>query len=210
MLAGRASRQQQNRYVAAANRQQQAHRAKQQIESFADAVRNPVAEILNREFLVFLWKVVRRLFGKFLEVSLQLRRGGLRFHLGFELDERTVLFARSARHFQGEIDIRAQKSEVRRHHADHGVGFVHQLNRLAHNRRVTVIVAHPELVVQDHHRPRILAVGRVRRQKVPAQHRGNTKHLKHVAGERITLDIFGHVASGYRQRPAVEGHDVFE
>jgi hypothetical protein len=41
MLAGRASRQQQNRDVAAANRQQQSYSAKEQIEGLADGVQLP-------------------------------------------------------------------------------------------------------------------------------------------------------------------------
>ena len=93
MLPGRASRQQQNRDIAAADRQQQSYGAKQQIKGFADGVQDPVAEVLYGNFLVVLWIVIGCLFSEFLAVGLQLCRGGFRLYSGSELDERSVLFA---------------------------------------------------------------------------------------------------------------------
>ena len=62
MLAGRASREQQNGDVAAANRQQQPYGAKEQIEGFAYLVRYPIAQVLDGNPLLVLWIVIGCLF----------------------------------------------------------------------------------------------------------------------------------------------------
>ena len=50
----------------------------------------------------------------------------------------------------------------------------------------------------------------VGRAVVPAQHGGDSKHLKHIAGEVHRLQIFRHIAAGDGQVPAVKSHDVLE
>ena len=97
-----------------------------------------------------------------------------------------------------------------RHHSYHRVGFAHQLNGLADDRPVTVIVMHPELVTQHDDGLWILAVGCVGRKEVPADQGGHAQHLEYVAGEVVGLHIFRHIAAGDGQVPAVKCDDIFE
>src|SRR5579859_288681 len=97
-----------------------------------------------------------------------------------------------------------------RHHANHGIGFVHQLYGLADDRLVAVVVTFPELVAQNDDWLWILSVGSIGWQEVPPLHGGYSQHLKHIAGEIHPLDIFRYVAASYGQVPPVEGHDIFK
>src|ERR1700722_12459154 len=168
MLASGASCQQQNGDIPAANGQQQCHCAKEQIERFAYLAQNPVAQVLYGNLRVVLWIVIGRLLCEFLEVGLKFRRSGFRCNSLSELHERAVLFVGRTRELQREINVRAQKSKMGWHDANDVVGFVYQLNGLAHDRPVPVVVVHPELVAQYDDGPRLLAVRSVGRDVVPA------------------------------------------
>ena len=64
-------------------------------------------------------------------------------------------------YFEGKIDIAVSPGEPRPRNADYGVVLVDHLNGLAENRRVGVEMPLPELVTQDNHWLRVLAVDRI-------------------------------------------------
>src|ERR1700733_12775957 len=97
-----------------------------------------------------------------------------------------------------------------RHDSYHRIGFAHQLNGLADDRPVTVIVMHPELVTQHDDGLWILAVGCVSRKEVPPEQCGAAQHLEYVAGEVVGRSISRTMAAGDGRVPAVKCDAIFE
>jgi len=70
-----------------------------------------------------------------------------------------------------------------------------KLNELAHNRRVAIKVPLPELVTQYDHLLRLLAVRRIRKEKITAKHRRQAKELETPARKINSLHIFRNIAA---------------
>ena len=85
-----------------------------------------------------------------------------------------------------------------------------QLDILADNGWIAVVVPPPELVAQHRHRLRVLPVGRVRGQEVAAQNRRHAKKLEGISGEVNRVQVFRDIVPGDDQVPPVHGDHVFD
>ena len=71
-------------------------------------------------------------------------------------------------------------------------------------------MALPELVTEHDHRLRILPVDGVGGLQAAAQGGRYTEVIEGVGAEEVGFDVFGQVAAGHREAPAIDGKGVFD
>src|ERR1700679_1469367 len=159
--------------------------------------------------LVLLGKMIWRLFGELLKERFEFGCCSRARDARFELDKRAISDRLRSRRVEREIRVAVHPGKAWRQHAQNGVGLMNHLNRLTNDGRVTIEVALPELVAQDNHWLRLLAIRSIRRKKITAQHSRQTKELESGAGQIDSPHIFRNIAAGDGQVPFVYAHHVF-
>ena len=160
VLTFRASGEQQNGYVRAANEQERPHGAEKQIERGAQRSGVELDDAVKIDAKLFR-EVRGGLPGEFFDKWLQF---GLRLLQGdpwTQLDRSAEMDVGILRHFQRDVDVRFTPLESRGHDANDFVGFMHQLNLPADDVGISEVIALPELIGDHDNRLSLLAERRV-------------------------------------------------
>src|SRR5208283_5741219 len=155
-------------------------------------------------------KMAGRLFGEGFHQRLKLRVGGGARYPGPELDHRPVSSAGVIGELEGKINVTIAPGKARRRYAYDGVVLVYQLQGAADHSGVAVVVPLPELVAQNHHWLRILALRRVGGNKSPSQQGGHAKVVESVRGEVHPGDVLRKFAASGAQAPLVHCSPTFD
>src|SRR5580692_2288216 len=157
-----------------------------------------------------LREMARRLLCELFEQRLALRicRGAR--DSGLEPKHREESSRRIGGEFERQIDFAVAPGEARAYHANNFVVLVDQLDLLAHNVEITVVMTLPELIAQYGHILGILTIGSIRwQQSAPQEHR-YAKIVEGIRGEIYTLDVFGKIAPGRTEVPSVHGGNALD
>jgi hypothetical protein len=209
VFAGCGGRQQKNRDIAAADEEQQGDGAEEQVERAAQLLHEIVVDAADTKPQFLRRKVSGGFLGELLNQRLQ---GGVSLGMAYtrletnfsEISENLILGD-----LQREVDIAVVPRKARKGYADDGVGFVEQLQCLAHDGRVGVEVPLPELVAEHHYRLRVLAVDRVRGLQAAAERGWNSQELEHVRAASGRQHVFGQVATRNSHAAARRDKGVF-
>ena len=180
MLARRATSEEEDRNVCAADEQEHDDSSEQEDECPGEAAQDFFIERddLDAPFLrIILWVVLR----KAVHQRLHLRLHGGIFRAGLQLDEGIPVIVRIGIGNGGEIDVIIAPGETRRHDAYDRVAFVIKLDRFSNHIVARAILALPEEIAEDRNRLGVAAWG-VGRSEFTAEQWRNAHVVKHIWG----------------------------
>ena len=147
MLTRRAARQEKNRDVAAADREQQRDGPEEQVHRLLQIAGVGIRQPAHAD-LELLGEDIRRLLVELLVERPEFGRGGVETDAGLQLDLRAVPMSLIGRHLQRNVDLSIPPREAHRHHAEDRVGLMVELDGFAHDRGIAAVMPLPELVAQ--------------------------------------------------------------
>ena len=209
LLPVRAANQQQDRDVGAADEQQRRDRAQQQEEPrpHRPGIHLDDAAQVDAELIGI---ARRRLGGELLEDRLQLGVGLRGGDAGPDLQGGAVIDVGLCPDLERHVDIRFAPAEPRRHHADDLIVLAHELNRPPDHRRIAGVVALPELIAEHDDADRILPRRRIGGDQPAPEHRRRAPVIGRVGRDVGGDDVFGDIAVGGGEIPAVLPDDAFD
>src|SRR5260370_18950424 len=157
-----------------------------------------------------LWEVARSLLCKLFEKRLELcichRARDSRFEPSH--DEESA--RRIGRELEVQIDFAVTPGEARPNHSYDRVALVDQVDILADDAGIAVVVPLPELIAQHGYIFGILALGPIRWQQSTPQQRRHAEMDESVGSEIHSLNVFGKITFGGREAPPVHRGNAFD